>query len=177
MEYKDFAKNLRELQIEKGIKTQVDFAKYIGVSKSFISVLLLGEKLPSMDTALGMCEKFDVNLDWLMRNKGDKRQGSADISQKKLITNYEMLSKEQKAAVDQVVSVFIQAQSQSQDKPREMQQNEALPLPDDWIARSKNRRSSTQRRIDDQVAALRTEPRTDERFHDLIQRYKENTKE
>ena len=75
MEYKEFAKNLTELKIEKGFKTQLEFARYIGVSKSFVSVLLLGEKLPSMDTALEICKKFNVNLDWLMLSKGEKRMG------------------------------------------------------------------------------------------------------
>lgn len=75
MEYKEFAKNLKELQIEKGFKNQIEFARHIGVSKSFISVLLLGEKLPSMDTALEICKTFNVNLDWLMLSKGEKRPG------------------------------------------------------------------------------------------------------
>lgn len=82
MEYKEFAKNLKELQIEKGFKNQIEFARHIGVSKSFISVLLLGEKLPSMDTALEICKKFNVNLDWLMLSKGEKRLGEGSNLQR-----------------------------------------------------------------------------------------------
>ena len=108
MEYKDFAKNLKELQSEKGLKTQIDLARFIGVSKSFVSVLLLGEKLPSMSTALEICKKFDVNLDWLMLNKGDKLQNKAIKSS--FYQDFDRLSPEQQKQVAQYVA-FIASQT------------------------------------------------------------------
>ena len=111
MEYKYFAKNLKELQTEKGIKTQIEFARFIGVSKSFVSVLLLGEKLPSMDTALDICKKFDVNLDWLMLNKGAKRQGESINLQRVIDISHLSHSRQQE------VEAFIRFQESQENKP------------------------------------------------------------
>ena len=74
MDYKGFAGRLKALQIEcDAPKTQYKFAEWLGLSKSFVSELLRGEKLPSMDLAIILSDKFDVNIDWLMRGKGLKR--------------------------------------------------------------------------------------------------------
>ena len=74
MEYKGFATRLKALQIESDApKTQYKFAEWLGLSKSFVSELLRGEKLPSMDLAIVLADKFDVSIDWLMRGKGSKR--------------------------------------------------------------------------------------------------------
>ncbi len=112
MEYKEFAKNLKELQSEKGFKTQHEFAKYIGVSKSFISVLLLGEKLPSMDTAIELCKKFNVSLDWLMTGRGSKRPGGE--SAHPLHKEIAALSPEQQAEVANFVQFVA---SKAKNKP------------------------------------------------------------
>ena len=61
MDYKGFAGRLKALQIEcDAPKTQYKFAEWLGLSKSFVSELLRGEKLPSMDLAIILSDKFDV---------------------------------------------------------------------------------------------------------------------
>ena len=74
MEYKGFASRLKALQSESDApQTQYKFAEWLGLSKSFVSELLRGEKLPSMDLAIILADKFDVNIDWLMRGNEPKR--------------------------------------------------------------------------------------------------------
>ena len=59
MEYKEFANRLKVLQLESDApKTQYKFADWLGLSKSFVSELLRGEKLPSMDTAIKISNKL-----------------------------------------------------------------------------------------------------------------------
>ncbi len=73
MTYSKFANRLKELQSEKpGIEKQYKFAKYLDVSTSFMSDMLRGEKLPSMDLAIEIADKFNVSIDWLMRGIGSK---------------------------------------------------------------------------------------------------------
>ena len=81
MKYKGFATRLKLLQIESDApKTQYKFAIWLNLSKSFVSELLRGEKLPSMDLAIILCDKFDVNIDWLMRGKEPKRHNDKQPS-------------------------------------------------------------------------------------------------
>lgn len=87
MKYIEFSKRLKELQAGSDApKTQYKFAEWLGLSKSFVSELLRGEKLPSMDTALSMSEKFDCSAEWLLTGKGQKElvqlSGTATVSPK-----------------------------------------------------------------------------------------------
>ena len=124
MEYKEFAKNLTELKIEKGFKNQLEFARYVGVSKSFISVLLLGEKLPSMDTALEICKKFNVNLDWLMLSKGEKRPGEGINLQRAIDINHLSPSGQQE------VEEFIRFKESQENKPQNTQNKPLTTAPE-----------------------------------------------
>jgi len=73
MTYSKFANRLKEIQSEKpGIEKQYKFAKYLDISTSFMSDMLRGEKLPSMDLAIEIADKFNVSVDWLMRGIGSK---------------------------------------------------------------------------------------------------------
>ena len=74
MEYKDFAKRLKELQSEKGIKTQIELSDWLGYSKSIVSAWMRGEKIPSMDTSIKLSDKFGCNAEWLLRGIGKKHQ-------------------------------------------------------------------------------------------------------
>lgn len=81
MENYDFAKRLKILKEEFcSDMTQEEFAKWAGYSKSIISEWLRGEKVPSMNTALDLCDKFNVNLNWLMRGVDPKRESDTFIN-------------------------------------------------------------------------------------------------
>ncbi len=72
MEYKDYADRLKSLQIEKGIKTQIELSRWLGFSRSIVSEWMRGECIPSMDTAIKLSEKFGCNTQWLLTGDGLK---------------------------------------------------------------------------------------------------------
>ena len=72
MEYLDYAKRLKSLQVAQGIKTQIELSVWMGFSKSIVSAWMRGEKLPSMDTAIKISEKFGCSIEWLLTGKGQK---------------------------------------------------------------------------------------------------------
>ena len=72
MEYKDYAERLKSLQIEKGIKTQIELSRWLGFSRSIVSEWMRGECIPSMDTAIKLSEKFGCNAQWLLTGDGLK---------------------------------------------------------------------------------------------------------
>ena len=107
MEYKGFASRLKELQEESGApKTQYKFADWLGLSKSFVSEMLRGEKLPSMDLAISLSDRFDVNLDWLMRGKGQKSQN--DLPYLRDVIDVTHLTPEQLTLIKGMVAQFEQ---------------------------------------------------------------------
>ena len=107
MEYKGFASRLKALQEESGApKAQYKFAEWLGLSKSFVSEMLRGEKLPSMDLAISLSDRFDVNLDWLMRGKGHKYSNEISVTSGYLESAN--LTPEQLQAVKLIIAQFEQ---------------------------------------------------------------------
>ena len=53
-------------------KTQMELAKWLDYSQPMINYWLNGEKLPSMDTAIKISEKFGCSIEWLLTGKGQK---------------------------------------------------------------------------------------------------------
>ncbi|OMF81577.1 helix-turn-helix domain-containing protein [Paenibacillus glucanolyticus] len=58
-------KNLRKLNSFN----QVEFAKIIGISQGTLSDIESGKSNPSIDTLISLHEKFDVNLNWLIKGQ------------------------------------------------------------------------------------------------------------
>ena len=108
MEYKGFASRLKALQEESGApKAQYKFAEWLGLSKSFVSEMLRGEKLPSMDLAISLSNRFDVNLDWLMRGKGQKHPNTEPTNHNGYLESAN-LTPEQFQAVKLIIAQFEQ---------------------------------------------------------------------
>jgi len=124
MDYKGFAGRLKALQIEcDAPKTQYKFAEWLGLSKSFVSELLRGEKLPSMDLAIILSDKFDVNIDWLMRGKGLKRATDKQQSSP-LLDKFNQLGPDQQQIIELMVD-------QLSNKPKNSENNPNKPLTPD----------------------------------------------
>ena len=51
--------------------TQEEFASYLKISKSSVSLLESGRNNPSKQTIALLCERFNVNLSWLETGEGD----------------------------------------------------------------------------------------------------------
>lgn len=52
-------------------KTQLQFAEAIGLSRNYIAMIEIGQREPSDRTISDICEKFNVNRDWLLTGRGE----------------------------------------------------------------------------------------------------------
>lgn len=76
MKYSEYAGRFKRLWSESDApKTQKELAKWLDYSQPMINYWLNGEKLPSMDTAIKIANKFGVCVEWLITGKGEKRPG------------------------------------------------------------------------------------------------------
>lgn len=57
-------KNIRKINS----LNQVDFAKVIGISQSTLSDIESGKSNPSIETLISLHEKYNVNLNWLIKD-------------------------------------------------------------------------------------------------------------
>ena len=116
MEYKDYAERLKSLQIEKGIKTQIELSRWLGFSRSIVSEWMRGECIPSMDTAIKLSEKFGCNAQWLLTGDGLKYKTDKPQSLKGVV-NISHLS----ASGQQEVEEFIRFKESQENKPEKTQ--------------------------------------------------------
>ena len=65
MEDNNFAHNLKELRLERGIG-QVELAKSIGVSKGIISLWENGKREPTLHYVMIIAEYFEISIDELV---------------------------------------------------------------------------------------------------------------
>lgn len=64
--------NERILFVRKTLKlTQDDFAEKLNLSKNFVWMIEKGNRVPSDRTICDICEKFNVNEDWLRTGNGE----------------------------------------------------------------------------------------------------------
>lgn len=61
---------IKELRSRLGL-TQEEFSSKIGLSRNFIAQIETGTKKPSERTIFDICEKFNVNQDWLRNGNGE----------------------------------------------------------------------------------------------------------
>ena len=128
MEYLDYAKRLKSLQVAQGIKTQIELSAWMGFSKSIVSAWMRGEKIPSMDTALKIADMFGVCVEWLLTGKGLMRPDDAPDLQHYI--NITDLSLEQIKEVNDFVAF---KKSQNNAKALENNTNKTLTSPDENV--------------------------------------------
>ena len=122
MEYKDYAERLKSLQIEKGIKTQIELSRWLGFSRSIVSEWMRGECIPSMDTAIKISEKFGCNAQWLLTGDGLKYK-TDKVQPLKGIVDISHLSPSRQ----QEVEAFIRFQESQENKPENTQNKPLTP--------------------------------------------------
>lgn len=86
---KDFKKKLSELRKETGM-TQIEFAKFVGVSSSSIGLYETGERIPDAEILCRIAKKCNVSADYLLGLQKSQSL-SEDI---KIIYKYTGLSEE-----------------------------------------------------------------------------------
>ena len=59
------------LIIKTKCKNKTEFAKRLNVSQAFVSQLCSGASMPSERTISDICEKFNINKEWLLTGEGE----------------------------------------------------------------------------------------------------------
>ena len=54
--------------------SQTEFADKLSLTKNYISLIENGNRVPSDRTISDICEKFNVNKDWLLTGEGEMRR-------------------------------------------------------------------------------------------------------
>lgn len=115
MRYPEYASRFRWLWNESDApKVQKELAKWLEVSQPTISDWLNGEKLPSMDTALKIADRFKCAVEYLLTGKGPVRVGTQYTNP--LYKTIEALSPEQKREIEHYIN-YIASQSSTENKP------------------------------------------------------------
>ena len=63
--FKDFPEKLKKIRIKSGDTQQV-LSDFLKISRTYISDLERGEKLPHIHFLLSIADRFDVSIDWLL---------------------------------------------------------------------------------------------------------------
>lgn len=86
MRYLKFAERLQKAIKDEGLwGSQRAMAKIFHVSSSTMNSWLMGDKLPSHKTAIAICGKLGVTVEWLMTGNGPMRQEeSVDVRYSRL---------------------------------------------------------------------------------------------
>jgi DNA-binding XRE family transcriptional regulator len=84
-------------------KTQMELAKWLDYSQPMINYWLNGEKLPSMDTAIKISEKFGVRVEWLITGKGSIRIDEIKQQSSPLLDKFTSLSADQQKEVNDFI--------------------------------------------------------------------------
>ena len=122
MKYIEYAGRFKRLWKESDApKTQKELAKWLDYSQPMINYWLNGEKLPSMETAIKIADKFDVCVEWLITGKGLMRPN--DAPELKNHINVSDLTDDQRALINQMMVQFT-------PKTIENNTNKALTSPD-----------------------------------------------
>lgn len=142
MEYLDYAKRLKSLQVAQGIKTQIELSAWMGFSKSIVSAWMRGEKIPSMDTALKIAEMFGVCVEWLLTGKGLKHPDDAPVLQNYI--NVTDLTPEQIQETNEFIAF---KRSQNKSKNIENNTNKALTSPNENVGGGVNPSLTNKRKL------------------------------
>jgi hypothetical protein len=74
MKYPEFSNRLKQLiKDKKGDLSQLEVAKWLGVSQPTINSWLQGEAMPGMPKSIECCNKLDCCVEYFLTGKGPKR--------------------------------------------------------------------------------------------------------
>jgi DNA-binding XRE family transcriptional regulator len=105
MKYLEYASRFKRLWKDSDApKTQKELAKWLNYSQPMINYWLNGEKLPSMETAIKIADKFGVCVEWLITGKGLKHPNDEPELQNHI--NVTDLTDDQRALINQMMAQF-----------------------------------------------------------------------
>jgi transcriptional regulator with XRE-family HTH domain len=123
-----FAGRLDFLISNLGIK-QLDFARRINFTQSYVSMVLSGIKTsPSARFLDAICREFNVNAEWLKDGNGDVYaipDQSLPADDAELLAKYRLLPKSDQKIVEEIVNAFLlKTMTADNSKPSKQKDNE-----------------------------------------------------
>jgi len=107
---KTLAGRLEFLISNLGIK-QLDFARRIHFTQSYISMVLTGAKTsPSSRFFDAICREFNVNPEWLAKGKGDVYTipgQSLPTEDAELLAKYRLLPSGEQQIIEEIINAFL----------------------------------------------------------------------
>ena len=104
-------KRLRELRLQQE-RTQADLAKLLGVNRSVISKLELGQQIPNSNQLLKLSNYFNVSIDFLLEcERSDDSNDTFDLlslldSNRVFIANHRLSHDERLMLKDVICAIF-----------------------------------------------------------------------
>jgi len=107
---KSLAGRLDFLISNLGIK-QLDFARRIHFTQSYVSMVLGGAKTsPSPRFLDAICREFSINPEWLAKGKGDVYTipgQSLPTEDAELLAKYRLLPKSEQHIIEEIINAFL----------------------------------------------------------------------
>lgn len=103
---------IKKLRTEYLDMTQEEFAKNIeGCSRSYISHLESGKKMPTERTIKDICRAYGISFNWLAYGKGEEIEDSIKIKKQKteiknLINMFETLDEKEQEAILNMMKIM-----------------------------------------------------------------------
>lgn len=107
---KDRLKEIRKSFPYEG-KTQESFAKFLGVPKPNLSSYETGRRTPSDAFIQLVCEKCNVDKEWLLTGKGDMKK----LEEDKLSTYLAQIAKGDDGFIRDIIKVYMELDPSSRD--------------------------------------------------------------
>lgn len=114
------SKIIRELRLNKDM-SQLDLAKYIGISQSAIAKIEIGKNEPTASTLKKIADYFDVSTDYILgreNEEGNIITVAPDLSdeEQRLIDYYRALPIDLRAAVVSYAQTFFELDTNAKNK-------------------------------------------------------------
>jgi transcriptional regulator with XRE-family HTH domain len=107
---KTLAGRLEYLISNLGIK-QLDFARWIHFTQSYVSMVLTGAKTtPSPRFFDAICREFNVNPEWLVKGKGDVFTipgQSLPTEDAELLAKFRLLPSGEQKIIEEIINAFL----------------------------------------------------------------------
>lgn len=103
MELGSIGKNIRKYRLAKSF-SQEDLAERAGLSANYIGMIERGEKIPSLETFVGLMNALEISADMVL---SDVISTGYQIKNSLLTEKMEKLSNEERARIYDVIDVLL----------------------------------------------------------------------
>ena len=107
MDFSSIGKNIRKFRLEKKLR-QEDLAERSGLSANYVGMVERGEKIPSLETFIGIIKALGVSADMVLT---DVVETGYLVKSSMLLDQLEHLSAEDREKIYDVIETMIQHSS------------------------------------------------------------------